>query len=73
MNTQGEDVSGLRLRRELLAVLIVKFIVLYGLWFAFFRQPDPTELSVDAVSRNLVGGQAAVVSEFAVLKKGEAQ
>lgn len=50
-----------RLVRELSVVLVLKLLVLYGLWFAFFRQPDHQPLTVEQVSA-AVAGDAAVHS-----------
>jgi len=44
-----------RLVRELLLVMVVKLLVLYGLWFAFFRQPDVSPPTVEQVSAALTG------------------
>jgi hypothetical protein len=47
-----------RLVRELFVVLAVKLLVLYGLWFAFFRQPDHQPLTIEQVSAAVAGGAA---------------
>lgn len=40
--------------RELALVLLIKGIVLYGLWVAFFKSPSFTTLSTEDVSNVLV-------------------
>jgi len=44
-----------RLVRELLLVMAIKLLVLYGLWFAFFRQPEVSPPTVEQVSAALAG------------------
>jgi hypothetical protein len=38
------------LARELIVVLVVKALVLYALWFAFFRTPAAPGMTMDTVS-----------------------
>ena len=37
------------LARDIIVVLIVKAIVLYGLWYAFFRMPAAPGMTMDPV------------------------
>lgn len=58
---QPESRTGLfanRLVRELFVVVVIKLLVLYGLWFAFFRQPDVQPLTPEQVSAALAGHSA---------------
>lgn len=44
-----------RLVRELLLIGAIKLVLLFGLWFAFFHQPDVTPPGSHEVSAALVG------------------
>jgi len=36
----------LNLKREIVLALVVKLMVLYGLWYAFFSEPELKKMSV---------------------------
>ena len=38
------------LARDIVVVLVVKAIVLYGLWYAFFRMPAAPGMTMDPVA-----------------------
>ncbi len=74
MNRLRAGASGSRLVRELLVVVALKLAMLYGLWFAFFRQPVDRTLSAEDVSRSFLnqsdsGGQAAAGHNLSLLKR----
>jgi hypothetical protein len=45
--------------RELAAILVIKLIGLYAIWFAFFNQPDERELTHHEIGQLLLGKPAA--------------
>jgi hypothetical protein len=44
-----------RLRREIVVALLVKFAVIYALWYAFFSQPVDEHLAAPQVAATLFG------------------
>jgi len=59
MDAQHKAVRDHRLGRELIFVLALKAALLYGLWFAFFRQPVAPGLSAEDISRSFLNPSAA--------------
>ena len=49
------------LGREILFVLIVKVVLIFALWWVFFRAPDMLPPTAEAVSRALLDSGPAVV------------
>ena len=50
------------LARDIAIVLVVKAIVLYGLWYAFFRMPAAPRMTMDpAVVEHRIFAPAALV------------
>ena len=41
--------------RDIAVVLLLKLVLLYGLWMAFFSHPGERELSPQAVGQQLLG------------------
>jgi hypothetical protein len=52
-----------RLAREITLILAVKFVLIFALWFAFFRHPLDHDLDAAAVSRALLSGPSSVTTE----------
>ena len=58
-NTATQSRTGLfsnRLVRELAVVLVIKLIILYTIWFAFFSEPVTPRMTADSVSESFLGG-----------------
>ena len=53
------------LAREITIILVVKFVLILLLWFAFFRHPIDKTLDAAAVSRAVLGGQSSAPAESA--------
>jgi RsiW-degrading membrane proteinase PrsW (M82 family) len=47
-----------RLVRELAVVLVIKLVILYFIWFAFFSEPVTPRMTADAVSESFLSGGA---------------
>jgi len=52
-----------RFAREIMLILAVKFVLMFALWFAFFRHPIDKGLDADAVSRVVLGGESSGIQE----------
>jgi len=44
-----------RLVRELALVLVIKLIILYFIWLAFFSQPQSPQVTAETVSETFLG------------------
>jgi len=53
------------LAREITIILVIKFALMFALWFTFFRHPIDKSLDAAAVSRVVLGGQSSTPPESA--------
>lgn len=47
-------------RREIITVLLVKLVLIYGLWLVFFSSPIDETLTSDVINSKLFGGNSNV-------------
>lgn len=48
--------------RHITVVLVIKVLLVFGLWYAFFRQPDQAPIAGAEVGAHLLGNRPVPVS-----------